>query len=60
MNRKLQSDEEYVAIILEMLHGDGTAMVICARHLVSVTQVLRWFGRFTEEDTRLVMNVTPC
>ncbi len=32
MNRKLWSNEEKVAIILEMLRGNETAAAICTRH----------------------------
>ncbi len=40
--------------------GDGTTGVICARHLVSVTQAYGWFVRFKEEDAGPVKNVISC
>ena len=48
MNRKLWSNEEKVAIILEILLGDESAAAICTRHGVSVTQAYRWLDRFLE------------
>ena len=48
MNRKLWSNEEKVAIILEILRGDESAAAICTRHGVSVTQAYRWLDRFLE------------
>ena len=41
MNRKLWSNEEKVAIVLEILRGDEPAAVICSRHGVSGTQAYR-------------------
>jgi len=38
MNRKLWSNEEKVAILLEILRGDEPAAVICTRYGVSATQ----------------------
>ena len=46
MNRKLWSNEEKVAIILEMLRSDESAAVICTRHGVSATQAYRWLDWF--------------
>ena len=48
MNRKLWSNEEKVAIILEILGGNESAAVICTRHEVSATQAYRWLDRFLE------------
>ena len=48
MNRKLWSNEEKVAIVLEILRGGGPAAVICSRHGVSGTQAYRWLDRFLE------------
>ncbi len=48
MNRKLWSNEEKVAIILELLRRDESAAAICTRHGVSVTQAYRWLDRFLE------------
>ena len=48
MNRKLWSNEEKVAIILEILRGDEPAAAICTRHGVSATQAYRWLDRFLE------------
>ena len=48
MNRKLWSNEEKVAIILEILRGDESAAAICTRHGVSATQAYRWLDRFLE------------
>lgn len=48
MKRKLWSNEEKVAIILEILRSDETAVVICTRHGVSGTQAYRWLDRFLE------------
>ena len=47
MNRKLWSNEEKVAIILEILRGDEPA-AICTRHGVRATQAYRWLDRFLE------------
>ncbi len=52
MNRKLWSNEEKVAIVLEILRGDEPAAVICSRHGVSGTQAYRWIERFLEEGRR--------
>ncbi len=48
MNRKLWSNEEKVAIILEILRGDEPAAAICTKHGVSATQAYRWLDRFLE------------
>ena len=48
MNRKLWSNEEKVAIVLEILRGDEPAAVICTRYGVSATQAYRWLDRFLE------------
>ncbi len=48
MNRKLWSNEEKVAIIIEILRGDESAAAICTRHCVSATQAYRWLDRFLE------------
>ena len=48
MNRKLWSNEEKVAIVLEILRGDESAAAICTRRGVSVTQAYRWLDRFLE------------
>jgi len=48
MNRKLWSNEEKIAIVLEILRGDGSAASICTRHGVSATQAYRWLDRFIE------------
>ena len=48
MNRKLWSNEEKVAIILEILGSDEPAAAICTRHGVSATQAYRWLDRFLE------------
>ncbi len=48
MNRKLWSNEEKVAIILEILRGGESAAVVCTRYGVSVTQAYRWLDRFLE------------
>jgi len=52
MNRKLWSNEEKVAIVLEILRGDEPAAVICSRHGVSGTQAYRWLERFLEGGRR--------
>jgi len=52
MNRKLWSNEEKVAIIIEILRGDESAAAICTRHCVSATQAYRWLDRFLKEDVR--------
>lgn len=41
MKRKLWSNEEKVAIILEIVRGNESAAEICARHGVSATQAYR-------------------
>ena len=48
MNRKPWSNEEKVAIILEILRGGESAAAICTRHGVSATQAYRWLDRFLE------------
>lgn len=48
MNRKMWSNEEKAAIVLEMLRGDEPIAVICNRHGVSATQAYRWLDRFVE------------
>ena len=48
MNRKLWSNEEKVAIVLEIIRGDESAASICNRHGVSATQAYRWLDRFLE------------
>ncbi|HUU64204.1 MAG TPA: helix-turn-helix domain-containing protein [Dehalococcoidia bacterium] len=48
MNRKVWSNEEKTAIVLEMLRGDEPIAVICNRHGVSATQAYRWLDRFVE------------
>ena len=48
MNRKLWSNEEKVAIVLEILRSDEPVAVICSRHGVSETQAYGWFERFPE------------
>jgi len=48
MRRKLWSNEEKVAIILEIVRGNESAAEICTRHGVSATQAYRWLDRFLE------------
>ena len=48
MNRKLWSNEEKVAIILEILGRDESAAAICTGHGVSAAQAYRWLDRFLE------------
>jgi|TARA_B100002003_G_C13891825_1_gene434852 transposase-like protein len=48
MNRKLWSNEEKVAIILEILRGGESAAAVCTRYGVSATQAYRWLDRFLE------------
>ncbi len=48
MNRKLWSNEEKVAIVLEILRGDESAAAVCTRYGVSATQAYRWLDRFLE------------
>jgi transposase-like protein len=52
MNRKLWSNEEKVAIILEILRGDESVAVICTRHRMSATQAYKWLDRFLEGGRR--------
>ena len=52
MNGKLRSNEEKVAIVLEILRGDEPAAAICSRHGVSGTQAYRWLERFLEGGRR--------
>ncbi len=54
MNRKLWSNEEKVAIILEILRGDESAAAICTRRGVSVTQAYRWLDRFLEGGRKAI------
>ena len=46
MNRKKWSDEEKVAIVLEMVKGEESIAAICTRHGVSATQAYRWQEQF--------------
>ncbi len=48
MKRKLWSNEEKVAIILEIVRGNESAAEICTRHGVSATQAYRWLDQFLE------------
>ena len=52
MNRKLWSNEEKVAIILEILRGGESAAAVCTRYGVSATQAYRWLDRFLEGGRR--------
>ena len=54
MNRKLWSNEEKVAIVLEILRSDESAAGICTRHGVSATQAYRWLDRFLEGGRRAI------
>lgn len=54
MNRKLWSNEEKVAIVLEILRGAETTAVICTRHGVSATQAYRWLDRFLEGGRKAI------
>ena len=54
MNRKLWSNEEKVAIVLEILRGDESVAAICTRHGVSATQAYRWLDRFVEGGRRAI------
>jgi transposase len=46
MNRKKWSNEEKVAIVLEMVRGEDSMAAICARHGVNATQAYRWQEEF--------------
>lgn len=46
MNRKIWSNEEKAAIVLEIISGDESAAAVCARHGVSATQAYRWQEQF--------------
>jgi transposase len=46
MNRKKWSNEEKVAIVLEMVRGEDSVAAICARHGVNATQAYRWQEEF--------------
>ena len=46
MNRKVWSNEEKTAIVLEMIRGQGSVSAICTRHGVSATQAYRWQEQF--------------
>ena len=48
MRRKRWSNDEKVAIILEIVRGNESAAEICTRHGVSATQAYRWLDRFLE------------
>ncbi len=54
MRRKLWSNEEKVAIILEIVRGNESAAEICTRHGVSATQAYRWLDRFLEGGRRAI------
>lgn len=47
MSRRLWSDEEKTAIVLELLRGEDAASVF-TRHGVSAAQAYRWRDRFLE------------
>jgi transposase len=46
MNRKIWSNEEKTAVVLEIIRGNDSAAAICARHGVSATQAYRWQEQF--------------
>ena len=46
MNRKVWSNEEKTAIVLEMIKGLDSVAAICTRHGVSATQAYRWQEQF--------------
>ena len=46
MNRKIWSNEEKTAIVLEIIRGNESAAGICVRHGVSATQAYRWQEQF--------------
>lgn len=48
MNRRVWSNEEKAAIVMEIIRGDEPIAVICNRHGVSTTQAYRWLDRFEE------------
>ena len=48
MRRKLWSNDEKVAIIMEIVRGNESAAEVCTRHGVSATQAYRWLDRFLE------------
>ena len=48
MNRKLWSNEEKVAIVLEILRGNESAAAVFTRYGVSATQAYRWLDRFLQ------------
>jgi len=48
MNRRVWSNGEKAAVVLEMLRGEEPMAVICNRHSVSATQAYRWLDRFVE------------
>ena len=48
MRRKLWSNEEKVAIVLEIVRNNESAAAICTRYGVSATQAYRWLDRFLE------------
>ena len=48
MRRKLWSNEEKVAIVLEIVRNNESAAAICTRYEVSATQAYRWLDRFLE------------
>jgi transposase-like protein len=50
------SNEEKVAIILEIVRGNESAAEICTRHGVSATQAYRWLDRFLEGGRRAIID----
>ena len=48
MNRRVWSNEEKAAIVMEMIRGDESVSLICNRHGVSATQAYKWLDRFVE------------
>ena len=48
MRRKLWSNEEKVAIVLEIVRNNESAAAICTRYGVSATQAYRWLDWFLE------------
>ena len=56
MNRKLWSNDEKVAIVLEILRGDESAAAVCNRYGVSATQAYKWLDRFLEGGRSALMD----
>jgi len=52
------SNEEKVAIVLEMLRGDGSVVAICSTHGVMENDAYQWFDWFMEGGRRAIADAS--